>query len=268
MTAALEINDLQASVEGNEILRGVDLAVPAGEIHVIMGPNGSGKSTLSHVLTGHPAYEVSGSARLNGTEILTLDIDERSRLGLLQAFQYPTEVPGIRLGDFVREAAEERGLPAEEVETRLAEAADRFGMEPFLDRSLNDDLSGGEKKRSEIFQLSVLDPRLVVLDEIDSGLDIDAVRQVAEAVEAMRGPDVGVLMITHYARILRYLSPDRIHVMLDGRIVESGGPELADELEAGGYEAVRARLGIEAPKKPEPAIPAASEFFTDTPFER
>ena len=268
MTAALEITDLHASVDGNQILRGVDLVVPAGEIHVIMGPNGSGKSTLSHVLTGHSAYEVKGSALLGGAEILSLDIDERSRLGLLQAFQYPTEVPGIRLGEFVREAAEERGLPADEVEARLAEAAGRFAMEPFLDRSLNDDLSGGEKKRSEIFQLSVLDPRVVVLDEIDSGLDIDAVRQVAEAVEAMRAPDVAVLMITHYARILRYMSADRIHVMLDGRIVESGGPELANELEAGGYEAVRERLGIEAIKKPAAAVPAASEFFTDTPFER
>ena len=268
MTLALEIENLQASVDGTEILRGVDLAVPFGEIHVVMGPNGSGKSTLSHVLTGNPEYQVRGSARLAGTEILDLDVDERSRLGLLQAFQYPTEVPGIRLGDFVREAAEEPGLDTDEVEKRIGEAAERFGMVDFLGRSVNDDLSGGEKKRSEIFQLAVLGPKVAVLDEIDSGLDIDAVRQIAEAVEAMRSPDMAVVMITHYARILRYLSPDRVHVMIDGRIVESGGPELAEELEQGGYEAVRSRLGIESPKAPEPEIPRASDFFTDTPFDR
>ncbi|HEX2152899.1 MAG TPA: Fe-S cluster assembly ATPase SufC [Acidimicrobiia bacterium] len=268
MTVALDIRDVHASVEGSEILRGVDLEVPFGEIHVIMGPNGSGKSTLSHVLTGHPAYEVTGSARLAGTEILGLDIDERARLGLLQAFQYPTEVPGIHLAEFVREAAEERGLDPGTVDARASGEAKRFGMEAFLDRSLNDDLSGGEKKRSEIFQIAVLEPKVAILDEIDSGLDIDAVRQVAEAVEAMRGPDVAILMITHYARILRYLSPDRIHVMLDGRIVESGGPQLATDLEKGGYEAVRTRLGLEPPRSEEPAIPKASDFFTDTPFDR
>lgn len=269
MTVALEVRDLHASVDDNEILRGVDLEVPFGEIHVIMGPNGSGKSTLSHVLTGHSAYQVEGSARLEGTELFPLEIDERSRLGLLQAFQYPTEVPGIHLADFVREAAEERGLPPDAVETNLAEAAERFGMETFLDRSLNDDLSGGEKKRSEIFQIVTLQPKVAILDEIDSGLDIDAVRQVAQAVEAMRSPDVAIVMITHYARILRYLSPDRVHVMMRGRIVESGGPELAEDLEKGGYEGLRERLGLEAPDTGEgPSVPAASEFFTETPFER
>ncbi len=268
MTLALEVRDLKASIATEEILRGVDLEVPFGEIHAIMGPNGSGKSTLSHVLTGHPTYEAEGSALLAGEEILALDIDDRSRRGLLHGFQYPTEVPGIRLGAFVKEAAEERGIDRDVVERRIDEAAERFGMVEFLDRSLNDDLSGGEKKRSEIFQMVVLEPKVAILDEIDSGLDIDAVRQVAEAVEAMRRPDVAVVMITHYARILRYLSPDRIHVMLDGRIVESGGPELAEELESGGYDAVRSRLGIETPRKEEPTVPAASEFFTDTPFDR
>lgn len=269
MTVALEVRDLHASVDGSDILRGVDLEVPFGEIHVIMGPNGSGKSTLSHVLTGHPTYRVEGSARLAGTELLPLEVDERSRLGLLQAFQYPTEVPGIHLAEFLREAAEERGLSREELDASLAEEAERFEMEQFLDRSINDDLSGGEKKRSEIFQLMTLKPKVAILDEIDSGLDIDAVRQVAEAVEEMRSPDVAILMITHYARILRYLSPDRIHVMLDGRIVESGGPELAEELESGGYEALRKRLGLEAPsREEEPSIPPASDFFTETPFDR
>jgi Fe-S cluster assembly ATP-binding protein len=268
MTLALDVDNLQASVADTTILRGVDLEVPFGEIHVIMGPNGSGKSTLSHVLTGHPAYAVEGSARLAGEELLDKEVDERSRLGLLQAFQYPTEVPGIHLRDFVLEAAEERGLDREAVESRIADSAAGFGMEPFLDRSLNDDLSGGEKKRSEIFQMAVLAPKVVVLDEIDSGLDIDAVRQVAEAVEAMRSPDVAVVMITHYARILKYLSPDRIHVMIGGKIVESGGPELAQELESEGYDAVRRRLGIEEVAPEKPSIPAASEFFTETPFDR
>jgi len=198
---------------------------------------------------------------------LDLGVDERSRLGLMQGFQYPTEVPGIRLGEFVREAADERGVGEDEIDARLVAAAERFGMVPFLDRSLNDDLSGGEKKRSEIFQMVVLEPKVAILDEIDSGLDIDAVRQVAQAVEAMRSPDVAILMITHYARILRYLAPDRIHVMIDGRIVESGGMELAEELEDGGYEAVRQRLGIEAPATEKPSAQAMSEFFTDTPFD-
>lgn len=268
MTIALEVEDLRASVADTTILHGVDLAVPFGEIHVIMGPNGSGKSTLSHVLTGHSAYEVEGSARLGGVELLTLDVDERGRLGLMQAFQYPTEVPGIHLEDFVREAAEERGLDRARVDELIAETAPRFGMEAFLDRSVNYDLSGGEKKRSEIFQMAVLGPKLVILDEIDSGLDIDAVRQVAEAVEEMRSPEVAIVMITHYARILKYLSPDRVHVMIGGRIVESGGPELAQELEKGGYEAVRRRLGVEETAPEKPAIPSASEFFTDTPFDR
>ena len=267
MTVALAVADLHASVADKEILKGVDLEVPFGEIHVIMGPNGSGKSTLSHVLTGHPIYEVAGSARLGEDELLDLGVDERSRLGLMQGFQYPTEVPGIRLGEFVREAADERGVGEDEIDARLVAAAERFGMVPFLDRSVNDDLSGGEKKRSEIFQMVVLEPKVAILDEIDSGLDIDAVRQVAQAVEVMRSPDVAILMITHYARILRYLAPDRIHVMIDGRIVESGGMELAEELEDGGYEAVRQRLGIEAPATEKPSAKAMSEFFTETPFD-
>ncbi|CAN5765419.1 Fe-S cluster assembly ATPase SufC [soil metagenome] len=268
MTAALTVTGLKASIAGKAILKGVDLEVPAGEIHVIMGPNGSGKSTLSHVLTGHSEYDVEGSAALGGVSLAGLEVDERSRLGLLQAFQYPTEIPGVRLGEFVREAAEERGIEREEAAARIVSAAERFGMTAFLDRSINDDLSGGEKKRSEIFQIAVLGPKVAVLDEIDSGLDIDAVRQVAAAVEEMRSPDVAILMITHYARILRYLAPDRVHVMLDGRIVESGGAELAEELETGGYEAVRGRLGLEDSESTEPRFPAAAEFFTETPFDR
>jgi Fe-S cluster assembly ATP-binding protein len=218
------------------------------------------------VLTGKPEYHVKGSASVNGDEILSLDVDERARLGLLQSFQYPTEVPGVRLREFLLQAAEERRISIDEASERIENESRRFGVERFLDRSLNDDLSGGEMKRSEIFQIAVLRPRMALLDEIDSGLDIDAVRQVSEAVERMRSPGLGVLLITHYSRILRYLAPDRIHVMIDGRIVDSGGSDLAGELETGGYEAVRERLGIERPSTEGPMRKPA-DFFTETPFD-
>jgi Fe-S cluster assembly ATP-binding protein len=265
MTDALVIDDLRVGVDGKQILEGVSLTVRYGEVHAIMGPNGSGKSTLCHVLTGRQGYLVEGSAALDGEEILGLAVDERARRGLLQSFQYPTEIPGVALREFMQEAADEMGVPSAVAGARIEEEADRFGMTRFLDRSLNDDLSGGEKKRSEIFQMAVLRPRVALLDEIDSGLDIDAVRQVAEAVEEMRSPELGVVMITHYSRILRYLSPDRIHVLIDGRIVESGGSELAEELESGGYDAVRARLGIV--KQTGLAVKRPSDFFTETPFD-
>lgn len=267
MSTALTVTDLDAAIDGKQILDDLSIEVPFGEIHALMGPNGSGKSTLCHVLTGKPDYEVAeGSATVDGRDIMSLAVDERSRVGLLQSFQYPTEVAGVRLREFLLEAADERGVPADEAEARIATEADRFGMERFLDRSLNQDLSGGEKKRSEIFQMAVLRPRMALLDEIDSGLDIDAVKQVAEAVEGMRSPDLGVLIITHYSRILRYLTPDRIHVMIGGKIVDSGGRELAEELESGGYEAVRERLGIENTTSDEPKRTPA-DFFTDTPFD-
>jgi Fe-S cluster assembly ATP-binding protein len=266
MNAALKVDELSASVDGKQILDQLSIEVPFGEIHAVMGPNGSGKSTLCHVLTGKAGYRVKGEARVNGDEILSLPVDERSRLGLLQSFQYPTEIPGVRLREFLLEAADERGLDVDEAAERIETESERFGLGRFLDRSLNDDLSGGEKKKSEIFQMVVLRPRMALLDEIDSGLDIDAVRQVSEAVEAMRSPDLGVLLITHYSRILRYLTPDRIHVMIDGKIVDSGGSELADELESGGYEAVRERLGIEKPSTEGPMRKPA-DFFTDTPFD-
>jgi Fe-S cluster assembly ATP-binding protein len=265
MTTALAIDDLSASVDGKQILEGLDLEVPFGELHALMGPNGSGKSTLCHVLTGKSGYRISGQASLEGRDLLSLEVDERARLGLLQSFQYPTEVPGVHLREFLLEVAEERGIDEAEARRRIESEAERFDMTRFLDRSLNDDLSGGEKKRSEIFQMAVLRPRVALLDEIDSGLDIDAVKQVAEAVEGMRSPDLGVVMITHYNRILKYLSPDRIHVMIDGRIVDSGGAELAGVLESGGYEAVRERLGLEKATS-EPARRPA-DFFTDTPFD-
>ena len=267
MSTALKVTDLSASVDGKQILHDLSLEVPFGEIHAVMGPNGSGKSTLCHVLTGSPDFEVDGgSASVNGDEILSLPVDERSRLGLLQSFQYPTEVPGVRLREFLLESADERGIDADEAESRIETEAERFDLTRFLDRSLNADLSGGEKKRSEIFQLAVLRPRMALLDEVDSGLDIDAVKQVSEAVEGMRSPDLGVLIITHYSRILRYLTPDRIHVMIDGRVVDSGGGELAEELESGGYEAVRQRLGIERTAD-ESDLKKPADFFTDTPFD-
>lgn len=259
----LDISNLTASVDGVEILRGLDLNVPAGELHAVMGPNGSGKSTFCHVLTGKDDYTVGGSAHIDGHDVLAMAVDERSRLGLMQSFQYPVEVPGVSLRIFLEEAALAQGRP----ESAIEALAPQFGMEAFLDRAVNDDLSGGEKKRSEIFQLAVLRPSVVMLDEIDSGLDIDAVRQVAAAVNELRSEDTAIVMITHYNRILEFVTPDRVHIMLGGRIVESGGPELAEQLEAGGYDEVRRRLGISdtAPAKPAPT--PASELFTDTPFD-
>ncbi len=265
MSIALEIKGLTASVGTVEILKGVDLDVPFGEVHALMGPNGSGKSTLCHVLTGKSDYEVGGSARLDGTELLGKEVDERAALGLMQAFQYPVEIPGVRLEEFMREVGVARGEDPGAFGEQIAAQAERFGVTDFLRRSINDDLSGGEKKRSEMFQMGVLSPKVAVLDEIDSGLDIDAVRQVAEAVEQLRSPDVGILVITHYSRILGHMAVDKVHVMMQGRIVDSGGAELADELEDGGYDAVRSRLGIEAPKK-EAAAPSVRDTLTDLPF--
>jgi Fe-S cluster assembly ATP-binding protein len=267
MSAALQVKDLSASISGKQILKDLSLEVPFGEIHAVMGPNGSGKSTLCHVLTGSPQFEVlGGTASVDGHELLSLEVDERSRLGLLQSFQYPTEIRGVRLREFLMEAADERGIDAKDAAARIETESERFGLDKFLDRSLNADLSGGEKKRSEIFQMAVLGPRMSLLDEVDSGLDIDAVKQVAEAVEGMRSPDLGVLIITHYSRILRYLTPDRIHVMIDGKVVDSGGKELAEELEVGGYDALRERLGIEKPSD-EDELRKPADFFTDTPFD-
>jgi Fe-S cluster assembly ATP-binding protein len=263
MTMALSLRGLSASLGERTILTGIDLELPFGELHAVMGPNGSGKSTLCHVLSGKSEYQVEGSARLEDSDLLTMPVDERARAGLMQGFQYPVEVPGVRLGEFITEAAEEQGLNRSEIAKRVEAAAVRFEMERFLDRSVNDDLSGGEKKRSEIFQMAVLSPKVMILDEIDSGLDIDAVREVAEAVEGMRSPDVGIMMITHYSRILRYVVPDRVHVMIGGAIVDSGGPELAEELESGGYEAIRARLGLKEAKE----APSAPDPFSELPFE-
>ena len=264
--AALRLAGVRASLGELEILKGVDLEVPRGEVHAIMGPNGSGKSTLCHVMAGKPGYGVSGEILLDGGSIADMTVDERARAGLLLAFQSPLEVPGLDLGVFMEEAADSLGVPARETGVRLASAARRFGMEPFLDRAVNDNLSGGESKLSEVFQIAVLKPEVAVLDEIDSGLDIDKVQEAAAAVSEMRSEDTAVLMITHHSRILAYVEPDRVHIMIDGRIVDSGGPELAAELERGGYDAVRSRLGLAAPAPVRPERNVGS-LFTDTPFD-
>ncbi len=242
--ADLEIKGLTVEVEGAEILKGVDLAVSKGETHALMGPNGSGKSTLAYAIMGHPAYEVTGGQVLvKGTDVSEMTPDERAQLGLFLAMQYPTEIPGVSLTNFLRTSL--NALHEEDVSVRafmqtLREAMTALDMdEKFLSRNVNEGFSGGEKKRFEILQMAVLKPEIAVLDETDSGLDIDALKVVSEGVNRMRGPDLGVLLITHYTRILNYVAADHVHVMLDGRIAQSGGPELADELEAKGYEHLR-----------------------------
>jgi len=243
--ADLEIRDLTVEADGNAILRGVTLDLDRGRTIALMGPNGSGKSTLAYAIAGHPAYDITGgSIRWLGTEILELSPDERARLGVFLAMQYPVEVPGVSLTNFLRtalNAVSGEDVPVREFMGRLKkEMADLEVDESFLTRSVNEGFSGGEKKRFEILQMALLRPSLAVLDETDSGLDVDALRTVSEGVDRLRNPGLGVLIITHYTRILRYIRPDEVHVMFEGRIVSSGGPELADELEEHGYERIRA----------------------------
>ena len=243
--AELKIEGLTAEIEGNEILKGVDLTVRQGETHALMGPNGSGKSTLSSAIRGHPAYEVTGgSVTLDGEDVLEMEPDERAGLGLFLAMQYPTEIPGVSLTNFLRTAVNAvRGeeLPVRQFMGELREHMSALGMdERFLQRNVNEGFSGGEKKRFEILQMAMIKPRIAILDETDSGLDVDALRIVSAGVNQLRGPDLGVLLITHYSRILNYVEPDHVHVMLDGRIAQSGGKELANELEESGYEQFRA----------------------------
>ena len=242
--AQLRIEGLRAEVAGREILHGIDLVVGSGEVHAVMGPNGSGKSTLSHVLMGKPGYVVTGgSVTLDGVDLLALPTWQRAQAGLFLAMQYPVEVPGVSLDDLLTEALSGAGRDTSVVHTMVAAEAERIGLATrLLDRPVNVDLSGGEKKRNETMQLAVLRPRFAILDEIDSGLDIDALRIVSEGVNHMRGPDMGFLVITHYHRLLEYIGPDRVHIMYDGRIVHSGGKELAIELEAKGYEWVKKDL--------------------------
>jgi Fe-S cluster assembly ATP-binding protein len=247
----LKIEDLQIEIDGQEIVKGLDLEVNKGEIHAIMGPNGSGKSTLANVLMGHPRYEVTGgSITFQGEDVFELEPDERAKLGMFLAFQYPSEVPGVSVANFLRTAVNsvrEQELSPMEMYRLLQEKMSIMQMDPrFAERYLNEGFSGGEKKRNEILQMLMLDPRLAIMDETDSGLDIDALQVVARGVNELRGPEFSAVIITHYQRILRYIEPDHVHVMLDGRLVTSGGKELAEGLEEKGYDWVRQEFGAGA----------------------
>jgi Fe-S cluster assembly ATP-binding protein len=252
-TPLFEIEDLHVSVEGREILRGVNLTICPGEVHALMGRNGSGKSTLANALMGHPKYAVtSGRVRLDGEDILGLKPDERARRGLFLAFQNPISIPGVGTGNFLRAAVKAvhggEAINAVAFRKELTQRMSALQMDPsFATRALNEGFSGGEKKRAEMLQLAMLKPRLAILDEPDSGLDIDAVRIVSEGINSVheQQPDTGVLLITHYQRILNYVRPDTVHVMVKGRIVQSGGNELVQELESAGYAPILRRLGIE-----------------------
>jgi Fe-S cluster assembly ATP-binding protein len=243
------IDDLHVSIEGKEILKGVSLSINRGEVHALMGPNGSGKSTLANTLMGHPRYEVTrGHVLFKGEDILGLRPDQRARRGLFLAFQYPTAIPGVTMVNFLRaslKAVRGSDVPVREFRTMLKETMDLLKMdESFARRYVNDGFSGGEKKRAEVLQLGILRPEMAVMDETDSGLDIDALRTVAEGVSALMGPSMGVLIITHYQRILNYIKPGFVHVMFGGRVVKSGGRELAEQLEAKGYEWIAQEYGV------------------------
>ena len=244
----LEIKNLHASVAGNEILKGVDLTVRSGEVHAVMGPNGSGKSTLAHVLAGRPGYEVTqGTVLYKGQDLLAMTPENRARQGVFLAFQYPVEIPGVSNVYFlknalnaIRKARGESELDAMDFLKIVKEKAKLVDLdEELTKRPVNEGFSGGEKKRNEIFQMAILEPSLAILDETDSGLDIDALRIVAAGVNALRSPERSMLVVTHYQRLLNYITPDVVHVLADGRIVKSGGPELAQELEARGYDWLR-----------------------------
>jgi Fe-S cluster assembly ATP-binding protein len=259
-----EIEDLHASIEDKEILKGVNLTINQGEIHALMGPNGSGKSTLANVLAGHPSYEVTeGSIRFRGEDILELEPDERAHLGIFLAFQYPTVIPGVSMANFLRmavtnvrnaraEAAAARGEEVQKITPREFRRLMKEKMavlkmdDSFASRYLNEGFSGGEKKRAEILQMALLESTMAILDETDSGLDIDALRVVSEGVNNLANDEMGILLITHYQRLLNYIKPDYVHIMMEGRVVQSGGPELAAELEAKGYEKLRAEVAATA----------------------
>jgi Fe-S cluster assembly ATP-binding protein len=255
MTAALEIRNLHASVDNQPILKGIDLLVRQGEIHAIMGPNGSGKSTLAYTLSGHPFYEpTAGQVIFNGEDLLEMEADERSRAGLFLAFQYPVSIPGVTVANFLRQALnsrrravdpDDKGISIPAFRRLLKEKMDMLGIDhKFAGRYLNDGFSGGEKKRAEILQMAVLEPKVAIMDETDSGLDIDALRLVSEGADRLRSElNMGVVLITHYQRILNYIKPDYVHILMDGRFVEHGGPELALQLEEHGYDWLREKHG-------------------------
>src|SRR6266404_6159707 len=242
----LRVENLHVTIADKEIVRGLSLSVPCGQVHAIMGPNGSGKSTLVKVLAGHPDYQVTkGSVSLDGENLFELEPDERGRRGLFMAFQYPSEIPGVTIANFLRAALQARLPEGEELDAtdyyaKLYEKMELLGMDrAFTSRSVNEGFSGGEKKRTEILQLAMIEPKYAILDETDSGLDIDALKTVAHGVNALRNSKIGILLITHYQRILNYIVPDHVHVMVQGRIVRSGGKELALELEERGYDWAR-----------------------------
>jgi len=244
--SSLEIKNLQVSTGDKEIVKGVTLTVNTGEIHAVMGPNGAGKSTLAKAIAGHPDYTITGGdVLLDGKSILEMESDERGRAGIFLAFQYPSEIPGVSIANFLRAAVQARMAEGEEIDSsgyykRLYQKMDLLKIDrKFTSRSVNEGFSGGEKKRSEILQMAMLEPRFGLMDETDSGLDIDALRIVADGVNHLRGPNLGILLITHYQRLLNYIVPDQVHVMIDGQIVKTGDKTLALELEAKGYDWVK-----------------------------
>ncbi|HCY6603071.1 TPA: Fe-S cluster assembly ATPase SufC [Staphylococcus aureus] len=250
MASTLEIEDLHVSIEDKEILKGVNLTINTDEIHAIMGPNGTGKSTLSSAIMGHPSYEVTkGEVLLDGVNILELEVDERAKAGLFLAMQYPSEITGVTNADFMRSAINAKREEGQEINLmqfikKLDKNMDFLDIDKDMaQRYLNEGFSGGEKKRNEILQLMMLEPKFAILDEIDSGLDIDALKVVSKGINQMRGENFGALMITHYQRLLNYITPDKVHVMYAGKVVKSGGPELAKRLEEEGYEWVKEEFG-------------------------
>ncbi len=254
MSNDLDIRNLHVSIEGKPILKGLDLTIEQGKIHALMGPNGSGKSTLAYTLMGHPAYDVDeGEVWFRGENILELAPDDRSRLGIFLAFQYPVTIPGVSVANFLRLAMNARQPDGKKIaipvfRKLMLDKMKLLDMDPsFAGRYLNEGFSGGEKKRAEILQMAVLNPTIAILDETDSGLDIDALKVVANGVNTLMNPDMGILVITHYQRLLNYIKPDVTHVMLGGRIVMTGGPELAEELEVKGYDWVRQEVGMDEP---------------------
>ena len=250
--ATLEVRGLHVTVDGKEILKGIDLTVPSGEVHAVMGPNGSGKSTLALTIMGHPRYKVTaGSVTFDGADLLKMPVDQRAKAGMFLAFQYPIAIPGVSVASFLRTAinaqrqkdGEKNDMPIPQFRKHLAEKTKLLEVDDaFLTRSVNDGFSGGEKKRLEMLQMHMFQPHFALLDETDSGLDIDALQTVAMGIEALRSPQIGILLITHYERILRYVHPDQVHVLIDGKVVRTGGRELAAELENKGYDFVREEL--------------------------